>query len=63
MLFNDYLNLEGNEKRLLKAVIYTLFITSIDINIKEVIIRSSERFKVSASDIDVFIDDLFSIEL
>jgi len=63
MLFNDYLNLEGNEKRLLKAVIYTLFITSIDINIKEAIIRSSERFKVSASDIDVFIDDLFSIEL
>jgi len=63
MRLNDHFKINKDEKRLLKAVIYTLFVTSKEVNIKEAMIRASERFKVSTSDIDQFINDLFSIEL
>ncbi len=63
MTLDDFLPNNKQDRRLLKAVIYTLFFTSKEIEMKEAKIRASERFKVRVSDIDLFIDDLFSIEL
>ena len=61
MIINDFLPDNKQDRRLLKAVIYSLFMTSKEVSTDEAIIRASERFMVRVSDIDLFIEDLFSV--